>query len=197
MALPPHLTLPNPYAPSAARAAASVKAVPTLSPEHVSRREELSLTVYGDSVAVGARPGLEPFVGTLDSRAREAEHSWELLPAVAAVARAGRIGGNVVLIHTGDNGLVPEGDLRAALDALRDVPVVVLVTPKVPRSWERRAVNTIRAVVPDYTNVQLADWHEAAQSQWLTDDGIHLAPEGQEAYARLVLSRVPVPLPAP
>ena len=197
MALPPHLALPNPYAPADTRTAAIVKAVPTLTPDQVTRREELSLTVYGDSVAVGARPGLERYVGTLESHAREAEHSWELLPAVADDARAGRIHGNVVLIHTGDNGLVPEEELRGALDALRDVPVVVLVTPKVPRSWERRAGSTIRTVVPDYANVQLADWHEAAQgrAEWLTGDGIHLAPHGEDAYARFVLSRVPVPLP--
>ncbi|MEP7159862.1 MAG: acyltransferase family protein [Dermatophilaceae bacterium] len=195
MSVPPHVDVPGARAAAAVEAARVTKPVPSLTPGQVVPRRDLSLVVYGDSVALGAQPALERFVGTVSNHAREGAQSWELLPALAADARGGGVHGDVVVIHTGDNGLVPVEGLRDALDALAGVPCVVLVTPKVPRSWEARAVESIRSVVPDYVNVQLADWHEAAQghADWFDGDGIHLSPAGGEAYARLVLSRVTVP----
>ena len=172
------------------------KLVPTLTPQQVTPRKDLSVTVYGDSVALGAQPALVDWFGTATSYAREGQHSWVMLPQVTADARAGRIRSDVVVIHTGDNGVVPQDELRTALDALAGVRLVVLVTPKVPRPWEARAVASIAAVVPDYANVQLADWNSYATGQptWFEADGIHLAGPGREAYVRLVVSRIPVPL---
>lgn len=195
MSVPPHADVPGARAPAAVEAARVTKPVPSLTPGQVAPRPDLSLVVYGDSVALGAQPALERFSGTVSNHAQKGAHSWELLPALAADARGGRVQGDVVVIHTGGNGLVPVEGLRDALDALSEMPCVVLVTPKVPRSWEARAVESIRSVVPDYVNVQLADWHEAAQgrAEWFDGDGIHLSPAGEDAYARLVLSRVTVP----
>lgn len=174
---------------------------PTLTPDQATPRPDLSMTVYGDSVALGAQPALTRWLGSVTNHAREGEHSWTMLGEVVQDAKAGRIHSDVVVIHTGDNGLVPQDQLRAALDALDATPQVreiVLVTPKVPRSWEARARDSILAVAPDYPRVQVADWHDVARgrAQWFAADGIHLAPAGQEAYVRLVLSRITLPVRA-
>lgn len=172
------------------------KPTPTLAPDQASPRRDLSMTVYGDSVALGADPALRDWLGTVDNHAREAEHSWTLLAQIVADAQAGRIRSDVVVLHTGDNGLIPQDQLRQALHALSAVPEVVVVTPKVPRAWEARAVESIVAVVPDYPNVQLADWrsYAAGHPEWFAADGIHLAASGREAYARFLVSRLTLPV---
>lgn len=201
LVIPPQVAVPSwrlPGLGGAGRDAvpAVPKPTPSLSPSQVVPRKDLAVTVYGDSVALGARPALRTWLGSVTNHAQQAQHSWTMLPGVVADARAGRIHADVVVIHTGDNGLVPEEELRAALDALAGVPQVVLVTPKVPRGWEARAVATIRAVEPDYRNVQLADWHEyaAGHPEWFADDGVHLIEAGREAYVRLLLSRLTIPV---
>jgi peptidoglycan/LPS O-acetylase OafA/YrhL len=202
LVVPPHVEFPDLRAPLAAPRHGVPKPVPTLTPDQVTPRRDLTMTVYGDSVALGAQPALTRWVGSVINQAREGQHSWTTLAQVGQDARAGRIDSDVVLIHTGDNGLVPQEQLRAALDALGGVPAVrqvVLVTPKVPRSWEARAVESIAGVAPDYATVQVADWHSHAKGhpEWFAADGIHLGPAGGEAYARLVLSRVTVAPKAP
>ncbi len=205
-AAPPGLALPDPHAPAALGSgpeaaegprAEAPRPTPSLSPAQVTPRKDLSLVVYGDSVAVGAEPAFVRFFGSVDNRAQVAEHSWNLLPALAADAKAGKVKADVVVLHTGDNGIIPAAQLRAALDALRGVTSVILVTPKVPRSWERRSVESVRTIGPEYPHVQIADWHTYASGhpEWFVADGIHLSSAGEEAYVRLILSRVTIPAP--
>lgn len=128
--------------------------------------------MYGDSVALGAQPALVRYAGSVDNRAQEAWHSWCCCPPCRG-GPGGRVKADVVILHTGDNGLIPEDQLRAALDALKDIRCVILVTPKVPRSWEARAVATLRQVAPSYPNAVLADWHDYAQGRtaWFVSTG--------------------------
>lgn len=137
---------------------------------------------------LGAVPELTGEFASVTNHATEGEQSWDLLPELTADAQAGRLDGAVVLLHTGDNGLISESQLRTALAALHGARRVVVATPHTPRQWEQPAVAVLRKVVPDYPNARLMDWNAAVadQSSWLWSDGIHLTPSGGQAYAHLV-----------
>lgn len=196
-ALPPRLGMPAPQLSVAApeQPAPVPRPTPSLTPEQVTPRKDLSLVVYGDSVAVGAGPALVKFFGKVENRAQVAEHSWNLLPGITTDAAAGKITADVVLIHTGDNGIIPDDQLKAALESLKHIKSVIVTTPKVPRPWERRSVETVRRIAPGFANVQVADWHAYASANpaWFVADGVHLSVAGKEPYARLVLSQVTIP----
>jgi len=163
------------------------QAVPP-APNGVARLGSQDLVVYGDSVPLGAVPELTGEFASVTNHATEGEQSWDLLPELTADANAGLLDGKVVLLHTGDNGLISESQLRTALAALHDARRVIVATPHTPRQWEEPAVAVLRAVVPDYPNARLMDWNTAVsdQSGWLWSDGIHLTPSGGRAYAHLV-----------
>ncbi|GAB77104.1 peptidoglycan-N-acetylmuramate O-acetyltransferase [Austwickia chelonae] len=196
-AIPARVDVPQPQLPTAVAPSTPTpsKPTPSLSPEQVTPRLDLSLVVYGDSVPAGAQSALQKFFGKVDNRAKVAEHSWKLLPELSADAAAGKIRADVLVIHTGDNGIIPDAELKRALDSVKHIRSVIVVTPKVPRSWERRAIQSIRSITPGYANATIADWHTYAQNKpsWFVSDGIHLAEPGKEAYTRLILSQVAIP----
>jgi hypothetical protein len=71
---------------------------------------------------------------------------------------------------------------------LSDRQKVVLVNAKVPRPWEGQVNDTLAAGVKKYKNAVLLDWHGygGAHPEFFYDDGIHLNPEGREAYGAFV-----------
>lgn len=141
--------------------------------------------VYGDSVPLGAIPDLAATFRSVTNDAEVGIQSWTLLPELTADARVGTLDGAVVLVHTGDNGVINGDQLRAALDALDHAARVVLAVPYVPRPWEDANRSIIESVAGHYPNVVLLPWATAVLSHpdLVWSDGIHLTPTGEAAYA--------------
>ena len=106
---------------------------------------------------------------------------------IARTKNHGRLA-DIVVIHAGTNGVMPESILRAMLDQLTDRKKVVVVNTAVPRSWRGPDNAVIDAVAPDYPNVVVVDWNSAAKGhpEWFVSDGVHLTGAGAKAYAELI-----------
>jgi hypothetical protein len=120
------------------------------------------------------------------------EQAWDLLPELAAAARAGQVPGDVVLLHTGDNGVVSADELHDALVALSGKRAVVVVVPRVPRPWEQHNLGILRSAAAGMSNVQIADWYDvsAGHPEYFVSDGIHLSAAGMTAYTAMVRAAV-------
>ena len=70
---------------------------------------------------------------------------------------------DVVVLHPGTNGVLPEDMMREMLDILEDTPTVVVVNDNMPRSWRTPNNKVIDKVVPDYANAVLVDWYARVQ----------------------------------
>jgi hypothetical protein len=73
--------------------------------------------------------------------------------------------------------------------ALVDVPQVLLVTIDVDRDYTAGNNALVYETVSRYDNVFLMDWQGLSNSctgNCLYDDAIHLRPDGQVYYSRLV-----------
>ena len=59
---------------------------------------------------------------------------------------------------------------------------------KVPRRWEQPDNDVLGANIPKYKNAVLINWHAVASAhpEWFYEDGFHLRPDGQRAYADLI-----------
>ncbi len=103
--------------------------------------------------------------------------------------------GTVVIIDLGNNGTFTAKQFDQIMQLLTDVPRVVFVNVKVPRSWQD-ANNTVLADgVKRYPNAVLVDWYTASADRpdlfWR--DGLHLRPQGAQVYADLIASSVQTP----
>jgi len=187
---PPPSTAPTPAptsAPAPAEAGIAADPPPAPSPPQAAA----SISAFGDSVLVGAAAELTAAGVAVD--ANEARQYPDVFAAVRAARDAGTLGGTVVL-HTGNNSPVAEGDLRALLTELSDRKVF-LVTVAVPRVWEGYNNDLLTRVAAEYPHVTVLDWRGVAQANpgWLYDDGIHLAaPDGQRGYAQWLLAQVTI-----
>ncbi len=144
-------------------------------------------SALGDSVMLGARGALQDAIPGVQVDASVSRMPGAFTGRVKKLNRADALA-NVVIVHPGTNGVLPEDILRNILDPLADYERVVLVNAAVPRSWEKQNNKVVADVASDYPNVVIADWNAAAQGNrdFFVSDGIHLTKKGARAYADLI-----------
>ncbi|OWR27726.1 acetyltransferase [Saccharibacillus sp. O23] len=144
-------------------------------------------TVVGDSVILDAKPYLEQNIADVYVSGKIGRQMREASDLLAQFRAQGQLGGRVV-IELGTNGSFNSKNLTAVLDSLRDKEKVYLVTVRVPRSWERTVNRALNKAASEYPNVSLIDWHgaSAGRDDYFAADGVHLTPEGSEAFADLI-----------
>ncbi len=102
---------------------------------------------------------------------------------------AARLPRNVV-IELGTNGTIRASDCRAVVRRAGKNRRVFLVTPRVPRSWQKANLRTLRACDRRYkaSRVRIVDWYgySAGHPNWFAADRVHLSASGQRAFARLI-----------
>jgi lysophospholipase L1-like esterase len=164
------------------------------SPAAATRADKLSLaakaaygieaSAFGDSVLLGAAPALEREAFNLDLYARVAQQTATTAQLLAAQAASGALR-PVVIIDTGNNGIIAEADLKAMLTAAKGADRVVLVNTKLPRSWSKPNNRVIAQVAKQFENVRLVDLAKLASGhpEYFVKDGVHLTWAGAQAYS--------------
>ena len=147
----------------------------------------------GDSVMLGA-------AGELTSRgyvvdAAESRQFSDGLAVVEQLDATGRLG-DVVVVHLGTNGNIEADDLTAMMNALADVPQVLLLTIGVDRAWTEENNALIFNAASSYQNVSVLYWADLAAScpgDCFQSDGFHLRPDGRAYYAALIEGALQAP----
>ena len=157
-----------------------------------------AVTAIGDSVMLGAANQLIATIDPMFATAAvphvttvDAAESRQFSAGVDDIQQRKDTGalGQIVIVQLGTNGTIDPGDFDRLMGLLADRQKVVLINAKVPRPWEQQVNDTLAAGAAKYKkNTVLLDWHGygGAHSEFFYDDGIHLRPEGADAYARFV-----------
>jgi len=149
----------------------------------------LPTTAVGDSVMLAAREALQEALPKTKVDAEVSRQSGAVFSRIKQRAKAGKLG-DVVVIHTGTNGVIVKSELVDILKFLKDRSRVVLVTVKADRSWVDGNNRVLKSVYQQFegTNVRLADWASYAKGHrdWFYADGIHTKGEGSVKYAALI-----------
>ncbi len=147
----------------------------------------------GDSVMLGAATQLSAdgfLVDAVESRA-----FVNGLDTVQQLKEQGRLG-DVVVMHLGTNGPIEASDMTAMMEALADVPQVLLLTIDVPRDYTEANNALIYDTVNTYPNAALLDWaglDDTCPGDCFYSDGYHLRPDGQIYYAALISGALQAP----
>ncbi len=183
----------NTTAPSATTAPGASTSVTTVPDDPATR----NVVAIGDSVMLGASDNLRgvfpgAFVDATVSRAPVG--GVTRLEEIAAADGLANV--DVVVVHLGTNGNWGAGDFDRMMVSLAEIPLVVVVNARMPRSWEP-TVNAYLAVeTKGYDNVVLLDWHRianepiAGEQNWFANDGFHLNAAGRAAYSAAILAVV-------
>lgn len=177
-----------PAPPATSSTALSVRPVASTTTA-VNPSNYTAITLFGDSVLLGARGLIER---SMAEAAVHAEVGWQasdVLNTLQRVRESGELH-PIVLIHLGTNGYVTEKQLRTILDMLRDRQRVLVVNTRVPKRWMAANNALIEAVVPTYRNTVLIDWFgiSDSRSDYFVADGVHLTASGMRAFVAAVTS---------
>jgi peptidoglycan/LPS O-acetylase OafA/YrhL len=145
------------------------------------------ITVIGESVTLGAAPELQRRFTTIGINAQEARQVDASLDVVTWLSAEGTLQPTVVM-HVGNNGVLPDGSLERLLELVGPDRHLVLVTVSVPRRWESQVNDALRAFVDAHPDVTLADWKAvvAKDPGVLVRDQVHLSEHGFPIYADLI-----------
>ena len=145
-----------------------------------------TVTAVGDSVMLGAVTTLHqeiPNLTVLD--ARGSRQAPEAIGVLRQLRSSGKLG-DVVIVHIGNNGIFTAQEFDEMMRVLSGVRKVLVVNVTVPDGYSWVPNNEVLADgvrrYPD--RAVLVDWYAASASHpeyfW---DGIHLTPQGAQAYA--------------
>src|SRR5690606_4658741 len=141
-----------------------------------------SVTIIGDSVALGALASLEASLPGAVVDAEVGRQFWTATGVVAGLEARGALG-DVVVLSLGANGTFTTAQFEQLMAALGD-RTVLFVTVTVPRRWESD-VNSALAREASARGMGLIDWHSVSSgvSEYFGADGVHLTEAGRGAYA--------------
>lgn len=144
---------------------------------------------YGDSFAVGAGPGLQTMFKELTIHAKVAQQAYELDQTITDTVSDA----DVIILHTGNNGVLEEKTLQHMVDQLTaHARRVIVVQPRVPAPWQDGNRAVIERVCgtqkdPKIASVRVADWYEVSKNHDdYFADGVHPSRSGIEAYMNLI-----------
>jgi hypothetical protein len=143
---------------------------------------------------VGAAPALERTIPGIEIDAREGRQVQAGLDVLRQLAPSGRLDGDIV-VDLGNNGTFTGDQLSALMNLVGGARRVVFVNLKEDEPWTASNNQLISNAAERYQNAVLVDWAAAssAHPEYFWDDGLHLRPEGADAYARLILAALVAP----
>ena len=149
------------------------------------------IIAIGDSVMIGARDQLAGRLGPRFSmNARLGRQAKDFVKLVHKL-RAHHRHPDALVIQMGNNGPLYSDDMAAFHHYSRDLGHLFLINDEAPVScWESQSNSALLEAAKDWPHTSLVNWHAIAGRSGYTWDGIHLAPKGARAYARLVAREV-------
>lgn len=150
------------------------------------------ITIIGDSVMLSAVPALrEEFPHALI----DARVSRQLVQCTGIIKHYKSTGelGKAVIIGLGTNGPFTQSQGQELVDAIGSRRIIYWVnTYGKTLSWQGEVNRMIAALARENKNIHVIDWASLAVShpEWFYNDGIHLKPSGQPAYAKLISKSV-------
>ena len=154
------------------------------------------VTAIGDSIMIDAATDLRAMLPGIVIDAKVGQQLYQVQNTVPTLKTTGDIGTRLIL-ELGTNGPFTTTQLQALLNSLGPQKKIVLVNTRVPKTWQTQVNATIASVAQSYPNVTLLDWYadSASHPQYFYTDGVHLNPQGAQAFASLVVQALDAPLP--
>lgn len=145
--------------------------------EKISGGEDIY--AIGDSVLLGSSaylaktiPGIriDAAVGRQASNGLKVVQEWIAGPHKAST----------VIVHLGTNGYINEGQFKALLQTLTELPHVIVINVHADRRWTTPNNEIIARTAREFPNVAVIDWStlSANRPDYFVKDGIHLTRRG-------------------
>lgn len=147
------------------------------------------IVVIGDSIVWQATAAIESLVPSAEV---DGVIGRSFSQAQSVIAEAVNLDPDVVVIALGTNPTMTAAQVAETMDALSEVPHVVFVNIRIPRSWETSTNALIDSLPSIYVRASVVDWYgfSASRPYLFNSSGFHLADDGIATYAAFVVDSV-------
>lgn len=145
------------------------------------------ILMVGDSVTEGAAPAVQQVLPSALIDGKVSRQFWVGQDVIAQHLAEG-YQAQAVIVALGTNGVIGNDSLiQAIVDACGELPIY-FVTIRCPLPLQDANNAKLRAYAAQHKNVGIIDWNGTSEGhpEYLADDGIHLTPTGQQAYATMI-----------
>ena len=124
--------------------------------------------------------------------AHESRQLWDAKDIIKDYKKKNKLG-KIVVIALGTNGVFKEDAGQELIDMIgedRHIYWVNVFGDSI--QWEDDSNKVIKKLCDKNENVTLINWHEYAKGHdsWFYHDGIHLKPDGQKQYAKMIKNAI-------
>ena len=148
----------------------------------------VTVTAIGDSVMLGASQALRNTFPNCYCDAK-VSRTFYVGATIAADLKKKNMLGNVVVIHLGTNGNVPDSVKRSMIESCQGKDVFML---NCTNDKDVHVNASIEKYCQEYDYVHFIDWVSLSKghNDWFYGDGIHLTSTGRRGYAQIVYDAV-------
>ena len=168
----------------------SVVAPTTTQPVHYD------VLAIGDSVMKGAAGRLKELGAVVDAvQDRQADIGIGIFVQLRELG----VTMDAAVVHLGTNGPITDAEIETLMEAVADVPRVVILTSSAYRDWTNANNAKWKALPATHPNVTVLDWAEVSRSctgDCFSSDHIHLNRDGIEFYASQIWAALGREIPA-
>ncbi len=146
------------------------------------------ITAVGDSVMLGAAAQLAEAMPNMYIDAEIGRQVRDTVDVLTA-DEANHVLGDTVILHLGTNGIFNQATGQEVIDYLGSDRTIYWINVYGPGlDWQNDVNTIITALCDANANVILLDWAAQASqhAEWFYSDGIHLNPEGAQAYSDFI-----------
>jgi peptidoglycan/LPS O-acetylase OafA/YrhL len=149
-----------------------------------------TILAVGDSVMLAARDALVSASGGsihVDAAiGRQVDEGLAVLEQYRQNGTFAQI--SALVVHFGTNGVMTDDRFNRLAEITRDVPRVVVLNVRVPKSWEGQSNAAINGGAGRFAYMRLADWYaESGRPGMLAHDGVHPSHEGARVYSDITI----------
>jgi peptidoglycan/LPS O-acetylase OafA/YrhL len=156
---------------------------PTATPSAGPAPAGAQITAIGDSVMLAAAPTIEAQLPGVSIDAVVSRHMAAARAVIQADLQAGTLR-KIVVVGLATNGSIDRSMLEQLRTEIGPQRELVLINAQAPRSWIDPNNGILSSFAQSYRNVELANWHDAAQPilSLLARDHIHFGPTGARVF---------------
>lgn len=170
-------------------------------PTNAGSADGSGVTIIGDSITVGSESAIKSMMPNADIYAQTSKQFYTGtadnpggITILKQLADTGKLGDTVVYA-LGTNSTITSREAQEVVDTVGSSRKIVFVTNYSTQNDYTTNNNVFAKMKNDNSNVLIADWKSAVQSQssmYLAGDGIHPNAEGQALFASVLSSTVGV-----
>lgn len=151
------------------------------------------LWVTGDSVILGIRYELAQTQPIDLINARVGRQAQELIAAIEH--DISKVPNSPIVLNLGNNNRLAEAEVAKIFELIKNQPQIIVVNTAVPRGWRDENDALIAKYAQKYSQASVVDWRKISEGhpEYFAPDGVHLVPEGINAYVSAILTLLQAP----